>query len=152
MTIMRRIGAATVAVTLVASTVAAASAAATAPHAGPQKTWTGATAPLTIPGTGLHKGDRIPKGDRIVYRDVTVAGRQVVNFSLRAPAGRKIRGVVPDDPAAPPEVNFLVTNVRPRGHHTADRYYPGGTIATIRARAYPTGSAAVTERIYALAS
>jgi hypothetical protein len=31
------------------------------------------------------------------------------------------------------------------------RYYPGGTIATIRARVYPTGSAATTERIYALA-
>lgn len=149
----RRFDAATAALTLVASTAAAASPAATAaPHVGPQRTWTGATAPLTILGTGLHKGERIPRGDRIVYRDVTVAGREIVNFALRAPSGKKIRGVMPADPAAPPEVNFAVTNVRPRGHHTADRYYPGGTIATIRARVYPTGSAAVSERIYALAS
>jgi hypothetical protein len=166
MTITRRIATATAALALAASTTAASTAAATtaaattaaatttapaSPHVGPQRTWTGATAPLTIPGTGLHRGERIPRGERIVYRDVTVAGREVVDFALRAPAGTKIRAVAPDDPPAPPEVDFLVTNVRPRGQHTADRYYPGGTLATIRARARPAGSGAVTERIYALA-
>ena len=32
---------------------------------GPQKTWTGKTAPVDLPGTGIEQGDRLPKGKKI---------------------------------------------------------------------------------------
>ncbi|HWH12056.1 MAG TPA: hypothetical protein VG165_13080 [Solirubrobacteraceae bacterium] len=150
MTIALRLGAAVAALTLAAAGVAAA--AVKPPVVGPQRTWTGATAPLTIAGTGLHKGERIPRGDRIVYRDVTLSGAEGVNFTIRAPAGRRIRGVMPAAQSARPLVDFLVTNVRPKGRPASASYYPGGTRVTLRAREYPAGGPRVSGRIYALAS
>ncbi|HEY5196817.1 MAG TPA: hypothetical protein VIJ51_07305 [Solirubrobacteraceae bacterium] len=149
MTIATKLGAAGAAIAIATAGVAAAT---PAPIVGAQRTWTGATAPLTIAGTGLHKGDRIPRRDRIVYRDVTLGGRRVVNFTIKAPAGKTIRGVMPAELAARPLVDFLVTNVKPRGRPASARYYPGGTRVTLRAREYPAGGAEITGRIYALAS
>ena len=149
MTIACRLGVAGAALTLAGAGVATA---ATTPTVGAQRTWTGATAPLTIAGTGLHKGERIPRGDRIVYRDVTLSGRQVVNLTIRAPAGKRIRGVMPSAQSTRPLVDFLVTNVRPKGRPVSAGYYPGGTRVTLRAREYPAGGPRVSGRIYALAS
>jgi hypothetical protein len=157
MTIAQKLGAAGAVIALtgsgaaLAGSGAALAATATGPTVGAQKTWTGATAPLTIAGTGLRKGARIPKADRIVYRDVRLGGRQVVYFTIRAPAGKTIRGVMPAGQDARPLVDFLVTNVRPKGKPVAAGYYPGGTRVTLRAREYPAGGAEITGRIYALA-
>lgn len=69
-------------------------AAADAPVVGPQQTWHGAKAPVSVPGNHLHRGDRIPKGHVLVSREVTVSGgsgrRRVV---LTLPAGRRLTGV-----------------------------------------------------------
>ena len=49
---------------------------------------------MTIPGTGVKRGERLPSGARIVYRDVTLEGKQTVGrVVLRAPAGKTIRGL-----------------------------------------------------------
>ncbi|WP_026911713.1 hypothetical protein [Patulibacter minatonensis] len=48
--------------------------AADAPVISAQKTWTGAKTPVSVPGNHLHKGDTIPKGAVLVYREVTVTG------------------------------------------------------------------------------
>src|SRR5262249_52796708 len=50
------------------------------------------TAPSTIPGTGVKKGATLPKGARIVYRDVTLSGSQEPKFVITAPKGKTIRG------------------------------------------------------------
>ena len=80
---------AAVAVSLAAAGVAVA---ADAPVVSKQDTIKG-TAPLTIPGTGVKKGDKLPAGARIVHRDVTLEGRQTVRITLTAPKGDTIRGV-----------------------------------------------------------
>jgi hypothetical protein len=43
-----------------------------------------------------------------------------------------------------------VNNVRPNGAPVSDRYYPGGTRVTLRAREYPADGGALTGRVYAL--
>jgi hypothetical protein len=81
MTITRKIStAATVALLASAGTAAAAD----APVVSSQKTLSAKTAPVTVPGTGIKKGQRLPSGARVVYRDVTLEGRQTVRLSLRA--------------------------------------------------------------------
>ena len=83
---------------LVATTAAAvlasggAAAAADAPVVSAQRTHVG-TAPLTVPGTGVKAGAALPKGARLIYRDVSLETGQAARVVLRAPAGRTLRGV-----------------------------------------------------------
>lgn len=135
MTIARKLAAATTVAALAASGVAAA---ADAPVVSSQKTSSAKTAPLTIPGTGVKKGERLPSGARIVYRDVTLEGKQTVRLSIKAPAGKRIRGLVPREGS---NVGFVVTG-------TGD--YAGRTKVTVRAYTNPKATGEVTGRIYGL--
>jgi len=125
---------ATAAAALTAGGVATA---AEAPVVGPQKTSPAKVAPLTIPGTGVHKGDTLPKGAKLVYRDVTMAKGQKPELTITAPAGTKLRGLVPDDTKP---VAFVVIG---KGS------YVGKTTVKVRAYLAPkTGEG--TGRLYAL--
>jgi hypothetical protein len=105
MTITRKITVATVALALAGTGVAAA---ADAPVVGAQKTSPAKIAPLTIPGTGVKKGSRLPSGARLVYRDVTLEGKQkVARVVIRAPKGKTIRGLAVRDRD---QVGFVVTD------------------------------------------
>jgi hypothetical protein len=70
-------------------------AAAGAPLVGAQHTSPARTAPVTIPGTGIKQGERLASGARLIYRDVTLEGKQKVTFTLKAPSGKRLRGLVP---------------------------------------------------------
>jgi hypothetical protein len=91
MTITHKLAAATAVLAIAGTGVATA---ADAPVVGAQKTSPVRIAPLTIPGTGVKKGARLPSGALLVYRDVTLAGRQTVSrIVIRAPKGKTIRGL-----------------------------------------------------------
>lgn len=113
--------------------------AAQAPTVSAQKVYAGVTAPVTVPGTGLKKGATIPKGARLVYRDVSVTSGQAVRFTFKATGHRKLRGLVPADGTAT-KVGFAV--VRP------DRY-AGKISVLVRAFAAPKAKGRVSGRIYA---
>ena len=105
MSITRKITAATAVLALAGSGVAAA---ADAPVVGAQQTSSATTAPVTIPGTGVKRGERLPSGARIVYRDVTLEGAQTAGrVVLRAPAGTTIRGLAVRQGD---QVGFVVTD------------------------------------------
>jgi len=121
-----------------AVTSAGLAAAAEAPSVSAQRTSAARTAPLTIPGMGLQRGERLPRGARIVYRDVALAKGQKVRFTLRAPHGKTLRGLAPRDGA----VGFAVVS---RGS------YVGRRSVSVRAFTAPRSSAGEhTGRIYAL--
>ena len=95
------------------------------------------TAPVTIAGTGVHKGDWMGSKAHLVDRDVTLAGRQRVTITLRAPAGRRVRGLALDEGST---VGFTAL----------DRHYGGRR--RVRVRVYAAnarGNAEVTGRVYA---
>ncbi|MFP5364022.1 MAG: hypothetical protein ACLGI5_14990 [Thermoleophilia bacterium] len=136
MNITRRLTATTTAALLAATGIAAA---AEAPVVSAQKTSTAKSAPLTIPGTGVHKGDRLTDGARLVYRDVTLEGRQTVRFTIKAPAGKRLRGLAVKEGV---DVGFAVV----------DRHdYAGRTKVRVRAFANPRSDGRVAGRIYGLA-
>lgn len=68
----------------------AARAATSSPAVGPQKTWTGKTAPVDLPGTGIEQGDRLPKGSVLVYRQVDIPKGEKRRVRLVVPKGKKI--------------------------------------------------------------
>ena len=136
MTIARTITAATAVLALAGTGVAAA---ADAPVVGAQHSSTVKTAPVTIPGTGIKKGDRLPSGARLVYRDVTLEGRQTAKLTLRAPAGKTIRALAPQEGI---DVGFVVTT---KGDYAARRS------VALRAYKNPKAGGEVTGRIYGLA-
>jgi hypothetical protein len=136
MTIPRKIAAATAVLALAGSGVAAA---ADAPIVGAQKTSPAKTAPLTIPGTGVKQGERLPRGARLVYRDVTLEGKQTApRVVLRAPAGKTIRGLAVREGD---QVGFAVTD---KGSYVDRRQ-----VAT-RAFVNPRADGEQTGRIYGL--
>ena len=134
MTITRKLTAATAAALLTASGVAAA---ADAPVVSIQHTSPAKTAPVTIPGTGVHKGDRLPAGARLVYRNVALEGEQTATFNIKAPSGKRLRGLVPKND----QLGFEVVS-RPD--------YGGRTKVQIRAFASPQADGRVEGRIYGL--
>ena len=136
MTVSRKITAATAAIALAGTGVAAA---ADAPVVGAQHTSTARFAPTTIPGTGIQKGERLPSGARLVYRDVTLQGSQIAKLTLRAPAGKHIRALVPKEGS---DVGFVVTT---KGD------YSGRRQVALRAYADSKAAGEVTGRIYGLA-
>lgn len=134
MTITRKLAAATTVALLAASGVAAA---ADAPIVSAQKTSSATTAPLTIPGTGVKKGAKLPSGARLVYRNVTLEGSQKTTFTIKAPSGKRVRGLVPSDDA----IGFVVVD---KGN------YAGRKQVKVRAFANPKSTGAATGRIYGL--
>lgn len=110
-----------------------------APVVSAQKSSVARTAPLTVPGTGLKKGARLPSGARLVYRDVTLEGKQKVVLTIRAPKGKTLRGLAPVDGG---HVGFVV--VKPAA-------YAGKRSVQIRAFGDGKATGEVTGRIYALA-
>jgi hypothetical protein len=134
MTITRKLAAATSVALLAASGVAAA---ADAPVVSAQHTSPSRTAPVTIPGTGIQKGERLPSGARLIYRTVTLEGKQKVTFALKAPAGKRLRGLVPGSS----DVGFAVVG---------QGSYVGHTTVKVRAFGNPHAAGEVTGRIYGL--
>jgi hypothetical protein len=133
MRIVSRLVAATAVAAIAATGVAGA---ANAPSVSKQQFIVG-TAPLTIPGTGVKKGDWMGSKARLVYRDVTLTKGQQVRLTLRASGDRRIRGL------AEPEgqkVGFAVVKT----------HYPGSKRVTVRMFAAPKAHGEVSGRIYAL--
>jgi hypothetical protein len=96
------------------------------------------TAPLTIPGTGVKQGARLPHGDRLEFRTVTLEKGQKVRLTLRAPNGMTLRGLA----SGGTTVGFTV--VRPVR-------YVGRREVTVRAFVSPKAkSGAHAGRIWAL--
>lgn len=96
------------------------------------------TAPITIPGTGVHAGEWMGARAQLVLREVVLEPGQQATVTLRATGGRRIRGAV-TSPAP------LV------GVRVEDRRYVGKdrvTITVHRSSKAPAGEQAVT--VYAL--
>ncbi len=132
----RLITATTAAVALTAGGVATA---ADAPVVSAQKTLETRTAPVTIPGTGVKKGEKLPSGARIIYRDVTLEGDQRTTARLLAPKGSTLRGLAHREGSQ--QVGFRV--IRPTNYGGKRRVF---------VRAHRLGKAATegTGRIFAL--
>jgi len=135
MTITRKLTAVTALLALAGSGVAAA---ADAPIVSAQKTSASHYAPVLIPGTGIKKGERLPEGAKVVYRDITMTAKQEVTITLRAPDGTRIRALAERHDR---HVGFSVTNA----HSPYGRKH-----ATLRVWAERDMPDEVTERIYAL--
>ena len=54
-------------------------------------------APVTVPGTGVKKGEWMGGRAVLVYRDVTLEGDQEVRLTLWARKGQRIRGLAVDE-------------------------------------------------------
>ena len=111
--------------------------AAEAPVVSSQTTWQRSTSPVTGPGTGLKQGATIPKGARLVYRDVTVSPGQKARLELHATGGRTLKGLAPG-----PSHNVGFVVVKPYS-------YPGKTKVTLRAWVADKSGGRVRGRIYA---
>ena len=95
------------------------------------------TAPLTIPGTGVKQGDWMGSKAHLVYRDVTLTGKQTVNITLRAPEGKRVRGLALDEGST---VGFTALT----------RNYGGKRQVRVRVSlANSRGKAEATGRVYA---
>jgi hypothetical protein len=136
MTTTSKLTAVTAVLAIAGSGVAAA---ADAPVVGAQHSSTAKTAPVSIPGTGIKKGDRLPSGARIVFRDVRLQGKQTAKLTLRAPDGKTIRGLASKEGI---DVGFVVTT---KGN------YAGRRSVALRAYKNPKAGGEVTGRIYGLA-
>jgi hypothetical protein len=132
----RRLAGACLVASLALSGVAVAAA---APSVSKERTWSGARAPLTVPGTGVKKGARLPRGDRIAFRTVTLAEGQKVDLRITAPADKRIRGLAVAENG---RVGFTV--VSPRN-------YVGHRSVEVRAFAAPHMTGTSSGRIFALA-
>jgi len=136
MTTPRKITAATITALLASAGVATA---ADAPIVSKQHTSTAKRAPMTIPGSGLQRGDRLPSGARLVYRDVTLEDDQTATFNIKAPDGKRLRALATKEGQ---DVGFMVVD---RGS------YAGRTKVQVRAYANPNADGEVEGRIYGLA-
>lgn len=134
MMVTRKLGLVTTILAVAGSGVAAA---ADAPVVSPQKTSASRHSPVLIPGTGIKKGEVLPKGAKLIYRDVTVGPKQKVTFSLLAPQGKTIRALAERDMES--GVGFTVLNKDVYGHRHVD----------IRMYAHKL-THDVTQRMYAL--
>lgn len=103
------------------------------PAVGPQKTWTGKTAPVDLPGTGIEQGDRLPKGSVLVYRQIDIPKGEKRRVRLVVPKGKKIE-------TAAQSGSF--------GSGVINRNYVGTRSVTIRAAG---GQKGAEGRLYAFA-
>jgi hypothetical protein len=131
----RRVAGACLVASLAMSGVAVAAA---PPSVSKERTWTGARAPLTIPGTGVKKDARLPHGNRIVFRTVTLAKGQKVDLTITAPAAKRLRGLAVAENG---RVGFTV--VSPRN-------YVGHRSVKVKAFAAPHETGMHSGRIFAL--
>ena len=111
--------------------------AADAPVVGAQGTLPNVKAPVTFPGTGVHKGERLPSGARVVFRDVTLEDDQEARLTLRAPSGKTLRGVG-------------VREAEHVGFANAGGSYVGKRTVKLRAYLDPRAEGEQTGRVYAL--
>lgn len=135
MTTSRKLTAATITAIVATAGVAGA---ADAPIVSKQHTSTAKRAPMTIPGSGLKKGERLPSGARLVYRDVTLEGDQTATFNIKAIHGKRLRGLAIKEGQ---DVGFMVVN---------RASYAGKTKVQVRAYANPNADGEVEGRIYGL--
>ena len=135
MTTTRKLTVATITAILASAGVATA---ADAPIVSKQHTSPAKTAPMEIPGTGLQRGDRLPGGARLVYRNVTLEGDQTVRFNIKAPNGKRLRALATKEGQ---DVGFMVVDRRD---------YAGKTKVRVRAYANPNADGEVEGRIYGL--
>jgi hypothetical protein len=131
----RRVAGACLVASLAMSGVAVAAA---PPSVSKEQRWTGARAPLAVPGTGVKKGARLPRGDRIVFRTVTLAKGEKVDLTITAPAGRRLRGL-----AVAENGRVAFTVIGPRD-------YVGHRSVPVRAFAAPHETGTHSGRIFAL--
>ena len=110
--------------------------AAKAPVVSDQGTLANKRSPVTFPGTGVRKGERLPAGSRVVFRDVTLEGDQQARLVLRAGRDRVLRGLGTREGE---DVGFTTVTGRP---------YVGRR--QVRVRAYRSAEGEVNGRIYAL--
>ncbi len=135
MSITRKLTAATAVLAFAATGVASA---ADAPIVTDQMTSASRYAPVLIPGTGIKKGERLPAGARIIYRDVTLEGKQTVNVTMRAPAGKRMRALAFKEPI---QIGFSTTG--------KGSYY-GRKQVKLRTYVAPKATGEVSARVYAL--
>jgi hypothetical protein len=126
-----------VAVTAALATAGVATAAETA-KVSSQHTAKSRFAPLTIPGTGVKKGERLPGATRIVFRTVTLEHGQSATLTLRAPKGKTLRGLAQREGG---KVGFVVLD---KGS------YVGRKQVKVRAYVAKDAQGEQTGRIYAL--
>ena len=80
--------------TAVVVTVLATAAAAQAASVGPtQVLGSGQSAPVTISGTGLHHGDAIPPGQRVVSRTISLQAHERRNVRMACRPGWRLQGL-----------------------------------------------------------
>lgn len=126
---------ATTAVTALSATSLAA--AAEAPVVSDQHALSG-TAVVTVPGTGVQKGEWMGSRQRLVFRDVTLEGGQVARLTLRARRGEHVRGVAVREGG---RISFKVIG---------NRRYAGTRQVTLQAEIAGRSDGEVTDRVYAL--
>ncbi len=103
-----------------------------------KQSFTAGQAVVTVPGTGVKKGEWIGKRGVLVHRTVTLEGDQKVNVTLTARKGQTIRGLAA---AQGTKISF----------QPVDRSYVGDRKVVVRAQVAPNaGDGEVTSRIYAL--
>jgi hypothetical protein len=108
--------------------------AARAPVVSKERTFTGTKAPVAI--AGVRKGARLPSGDRVVFRSVTLSKGQKVSVTLTAPSGKRLRGL-----AKSGKITFTV--VSPKA-------FTGKRSVKVRVSPAAKATGRVTGRIYAL--
>jgi hypothetical protein len=131
----RRVAGACVVASLAMSGVAVAAA---APSVSKERTVSGATAPVTVPGTGVKKGARLPRGDRMVFRTVTLTKGQKLDLTMSTPAGTRLRGLAVAENG---RVDFTVVS---------PRHYVGHRSVKVKAFAAPHTTGTHSGRIFAL--
>ncbi len=95
-------------------------------------------APLTIPGTGIQKGEYMGAKSQLVFRDVTLEGDQTVRVSLKGRNGRTIRALAVQQGS---EISF----------QPVDKDYRGDRRLVVEAELAPNaGDEEATARVYAL--
>jgi hypothetical protein len=125
-------------VTVAALAAGGVAAAAETPVVGEQGTLNVTRAPVTFPGTGVKKGERLPSGARVIFRDVTLEGEQEARLRLRAPRDRTLRGLA-------------IREGAPIGVATVSAgSYVGRRQVVVRAYLRPDAEGETTSRVYAI--
>ena len=138
MTITKKLSTATAIAALAATGVAGA---ANAPVVSDQAFIAG-DAPISVPGTAVQKGEWMGSKQRLVYRDVTLSGRQRARVTLRAGKRESIRGIAIDL-----NQGIGVTVV---GHDSHDSYVGERRVVVRTYRTVNGAAGERTARIYAL--
>lgn len=108
--------------------------AATAPVVSKEQTLTGTKAPVAI--AGIKKAARLPSGDRIVFRTVTLSKGQKVTVTVTALSGKTLKGL-----ARSGKIRFTVLS---------PKKFAGKRTVKVRVVPATTSTGRSTGRIYAL--